>query len=130
MLLGYLLLWHLRLFICKLSALHGTVLNTPSTQSSRCLFLLLSSPVCALFEVVVSVGGEQPGDLHRVPGAVQMRILILPLKVSGPGVRWDPAGVDLAAQSACVTPHVPVLGRLRPRLSLTFIIFYRGSQFS
>lgn len=71
MLLGDLLLWHLRLFICKLSAPHGTALNTPRTQSSRCLVLLLSSPVCCSLEVVVAGGGDQPPGCAPRPRASQ-----------------------------------------------------------
>lgn len=60
MLLSYLLLRHLRLFICKLSALHGSVLNT---QVPRALAVCSSlAPVCALLPVAGSAGGKQPRE--------------------------------------------------------------------
>lgn len=137
MLLGDLLLWHLRLFICKLSAPHGTALNTPSTQSSRCLVLLLSSPVCCSLEVVVSGGGDQP--LHLPRGLVRGRGGS-PLSKSQPlfPVLCLCVWKQRVEVSCCGLPSicrpVPAVtftsqGWEDRDLSLPFITLYQGSQF-
>lgn len=147
MLLGYLLLWHLRLFVCKLSALHGTALNTPSTQSSRCSFLLLSSPVCALSRggcVSRRGSGSARGDPCSVPRAVQRWILHVKktnkqkTKHTPPFffffiyllVRLEAAGVNVLqwplqhAQSGCLhSPSRTDAGKIETCLSFDFYNF-------